>query len=51
MFVNSFTKINDRNFNKISLSTIKIFFKKIIEFILKNKNDVNSNAHELLSHK
>ena len=51
MRVNSFTEIDDRNFNEVSLSTIKIFLKKIIEFISRNKNDANSNAHESLFYK
>ena len=29
---------------------IKENFKKVTEFILKNKNNVNSNAHESLFH-
>ena len=51
MRVNSFTEINDKGFNKIFFSMIKINFKKIVEFILKSKNNVNSNAHESLFHK
>ena len=51
MCVNSFTEIDDKNFNKISFSTIKKNFKEIAEFILKNKDDANSNAHESLFHK
>ena len=51
MRVNSFTEINDKDFNKIFLSTIKKNFKEIAEFILKSKNDVNSNRHESLFHK
>ena len=49
--VNSFTKIDDRNFNKIFLSTIKENSKKIVEFISRNKDDANSSAYESLSHK
>ena len=51
MRANSFTEINDRDFNEIFLSTIKKNFKKVVEFILRNKDDVNSNAHELLFYK
>ena len=51
MRVNSFTEIDNRNFNKISFSTIKKSFQKVVEFILKNKDDVNSNAHKSLFHK
>ena len=51
MRINSFTKINDKDFNKIFLSTIKKNFKKVAEFILKNKDDANFNAHESLFHK
>ena len=51
MRVNSFTKIDNKDFNKISLSTIKKYFKKIAEFILKNKDDANSNTHKSLFYK
>ena len=51
MRANSFTKIDDRNFNKILFSTIIKNFKKIAEFILKNKDDANSSVHESLFHK
>ena len=51
MRVNSFTKIDDRNFNKTFLSTIKKNFNKVAEFISKSKDDANSNAYELLFHK
>ena len=51
MHINSFTEIDDRNFNKIFLSTIKKNFKKIVKFISRNKDDANFNAHELLFHK
>ena len=51
MHVNSFTKTNDRNFNEIFFSTIKKNCKKVAEFILRNKNDANSNAHKLLLYK
>ena len=51
MRVNSFTEFNDRNFNKIFLSTIKENFKKIVKFILRIKHDVNFSAHESLFHK
>ena len=51
MRVNSFTKIDERNFNKKNFSTIKKNFKKIAEFILKNKDDINFNAYESLFHK
>ena len=51
MRVNLFTKIDDKNFNEIFLSTIKKNFKKVAEFISRNKDDVNSNAHELLFYK
>ena len=51
MRVNSFAEIDDRDFNKIFLSTIKIFFKKVTKFISRNKDDVNFIAYELLFHK
>ena len=51
MRANSFTKIDNRNFNKISFSTIKENFKKVVEFILKCKEDANSNVHESLFYK
>ena len=51
MRVNSFTKIDDRNFNEISFSTMKKNFKKVTEFISRSKNDANSNAHESLFYK
>ena len=51
MRANSFIEINDKNFNKIFCSTIKKNFKKVAEFILKNKDDVNSSVHESLSYK
>ena len=51
MSVNSFTEINNRNFNEIFLLTIKKKFKKIVEFILKSKDDANFNAYESLFHK
>ena len=51
MRVNSFTEINDKNFNKIFFSTIKKNFKEVIKFISKSKNDAQFNAHESLFHK
>ena len=51
MRTNSFTKIDDRNFNEIFLSTIKENFKKVAEFISRSKDDANSNAHKSLFHK
>ena len=51
MRANSFTKIDNRNFNKIFFSTIKENSKKIAEFISRNKDDTNSSAHESLFHK
>ena len=48
---NSFTKIDDRNFNEISFSTIKENFKEVDEFISKSKNNASSNAHESLFYK
>ena len=36
MRINSFTEIDDRNFNKKKFSMIKENFKKVAEFILKN---------------
>ena len=33
------------------ISTIKKNFKEIVKFILKNKDNVNSNAYESLFHK
>ena len=48
MRANSFTKIDDRDFNKTSLSIIKEKFKKIIKFLLKSKDDANSSAPESL---
>ena len=51
MRINSFIEIDDRNFNKKFLLTIKKNFKKITEFILKSKDDANSNAHESLFYK
>ena len=51
MRVNSFTEIDNRDFNEIFLSTIKKNFKKVAEFILRNENDANSNAHKSLFHK
>ena len=51
MRVNSFTEIDNKNFNKIFFSTIKENFKEVAEFILKSKDNVNSNAHESLSYK
>ena len=51
MHVNSFIKINNKNFNEIFLSTIKKSFKKVAEIISRNKNDANSNVHELLFYK
>ena len=51
MSVNSFTEIDDKDFNKIFLSTIKKNFKKIAEFRLKSKDDANSSAYELLFYK
>ena len=50
MHVNSFTEIDDRNYNKIFLSMIKKNFEEIVEFISRNKDDANSNAHESLFH-
>ena len=49
--VNSFTEIDNRNFNKKLFSTIKNFFNKIVELISKSKDDANSNAHESLFYK
>ena len=51
MRINSFIKLDNKNFNKIFLLTIKENFKKVAEFISRNKNDANSNVYELLSHK
>ena len=51
MRANSFTEINDKNFNKIFLSMIKKNFKKVVELILKSKVNANSNAHESLFYK
>ena len=51
MRINSFTKIDNKNFNKIFLLTIKKNFKKIAEFILKNKDNANFNVHESLFRK
>ena len=51
MCANSFTEINNKNFNKILFSTIKKNFKKVAEFMSKNKNDANFSAHESLFHK
>ena len=51
MRANSFTEIDDRNFNKKKFSTIKKHFKKIVEFISKSKDDANFNAHESFFYK
>ena len=51
MRVNSFTKIDNRNFNKIFLSTIKKTFKEVVKFMSKSKNDTNFSAHESLFQK
>ena len=48
---NLFTKIDDRNFNKIFLSIIEKKFKKVAELILKSKDDVNFSAYKSLFHK
>ena len=51
MRVNSFIEIDNKNFNKIFFLTIKKNFKKVAVFILKNKDDANSNAHKSLFYK
>ena len=51
MRVNSFIKINNKNFNEIFFSMIKKIFKIIVEFISKNKDDANSNAYKSLFYK
>ena len=51
MRVNSFTEIDNKDFNEIFLSTIKKNFKKIAAFISRNKDDANFNAYESLFHK
>ena len=52
MRINSFIKIDDKDFKKIRLSIIKRNLKKFVEFMLKkNKNDANFNKHESLFHK
>ena len=52
MRVNSFIKIDDKNFKKIRFSMIKRNFNKFVELMSKkSKNDVNFNKHESLSHK
>ena len=49
--INSFTEIDKKDFNKKFFLTIKKIFKKVAEFILKSKNNVNFNAYESLFHK
>ena len=51
MRVNSFTEIDNRNCNEISLSTIKEKFKETVKFISRSKDDANFNAHESLFYK
>ena len=51
MRVNSFTEINNKDFNKIFFLTIKKNFKKVAEFISRSKDDVNSNTYESLIYK
>ena len=49
--VNSFTKIDNKDFNKISLSMIKKNLKKVVEFILKSKDNANFSVYESLFYK
>ena len=52
MRVNSFIKIDDKNFKKIYLSMIKKNLNKFVEFVSKkSKNDADFNKHESLFHK
>ena len=52
MRVNSFIKIDDKNFKKIHLSMIKRNFNKFVELVSKkSKNDADFNKHKSLFHK
>ena len=52
MRVNSFIKIDDKNFKKIRFLMIKKIFKKFVEFMSKkSNNDANFNKHESLFYK
>ena len=52
MRVNSFIKIDDKNFKKNCFLMIKRNFKEFIEFVSKkSKNNADFNKHESLFHK
>ena len=51
MRANSFTKIDNKNFNKIFFLTIEENLKKVAEFISRSKDDANFNAHKSLFYK
>ena len=52
MRVNSFIKIDDKNFKKVHFLMIKRNFNKFAESVSKkNKNDINFNKYKSLFHK
>ena len=51
MRINSFTEIDNKDFNQRFFSMIKENFEKVVKFISRNKDVVNFSAHESLFYK